>query len=150
MANYFGDGRNIYSVDMMFAYLNLFGYPISTINVSDYVPNLSFKIWGDPSESVGKPFSPIDVINNPKKYPDDYDRIINADLSYPIILHNEDIVDGAHRLSKAYIEGVKQLKAYKFGDSFLNKFIINTDYDWNAVEKLNKNDYIEIFHRRFL
>jgi hypothetical protein len=42
-------------------------------------------------------------------------RIMNADLSYPIILHADgSLMDGGHRLAKALMQGLKMIKAVQF------------------------------------
>lgn len=52
-----------------------------------------------------------DIIENPKKYGAEYERTMKADLNYPIdIMENKGrwlILDGLHRLMKAYILGMK-------------------------------------------
>jgi hypothetical protein len=43
--------------------------------------------------------------------------IFNADLSYPIIMtRSGDVLDGAHRLARAYIEGRKTIGAFVIDD----------------------------------
>jgi hypothetical protein len=58
------------------------------------------------------PFSPRglkprDVLKNPKHYPREYARIMDADLAYPInVIENNGawvIMDGVHRLAKAHL-----------------------------------------------
>ncbi|MBI2055609.1 MAG: ParB N-terminal domain-containing protein [Candidatus Sungbacteria bacterium] len=48
-----------------------------------------------------------DIIENPEKYKEEYERMMNVDLKYPIdIMENKGrwlILDGLHRLMKAYI-----------------------------------------------
>ena len=40
------------------------------------------------------------VINNPEQYPYQCNKICNADLRYPIIIQEDNvIIDGMHRLS---------------------------------------------------
>lgn len=52
-----------------------------------------------------------EVIEHPTKYAEEYARTLKADLSYPIdIMENKGrwlILDGLHRLMKAYIQGQK-------------------------------------------
>lgn len=38
---------------------------------------------------------------------DHWNRILNADLSYPILVHNGFVVDGMHRIAKAFITDQK-------------------------------------------
>ncbi len=52
-----------------------------------------------------------DIMDNPEKYKEEYKRTMRADLKHPIdIMKNKDrwlILDGLHRLMKAYIQGAK-------------------------------------------
>ncbi|MDP1617747.1 hypothetical protein [Phenylobacterium sp.] len=42
-------------------------------------------------------------------------RIFNAELSYPVILNAEgQLMDGAHRLAKAWLEGATHIAAVRF------------------------------------
>ena len=54
-----------------------------------------------------------EIIENPLEYEDEYERTMKADLKYPIdIMENKGkwlILDGLHRLMKAYIQGVKKV-----------------------------------------
>lgn len=51
----------------------------------------------------------------PSFWADDFDahidRVKNADPSYPIIVFKGDVIDGAHRLVKAYLSGAKTIQA---------------------------------------
>lgn len=52
-----------------------------------------------------------EIIENPDSYKDEYERTLKSDLSYPIdIMENKGrwlILDGLHRLMKAYIQGLQ-------------------------------------------
>jgi len=54
-----------------------------------------------------------EIIENPKEYRGEYARTMNADMKYPIdIMENKGkwlILDGLHRLMKAYIQGKKRV-----------------------------------------
>ncbi|WP_333587904.1 hypothetical protein [Phenylobacterium sp.] len=42
-------------------------------------------------------------------------RIFNADLAYPVILNAEGkLMDGGHRLARAWMEGLTEIKAVRF------------------------------------
>lgn len=55
-----------------------------------------------------------EVIENPEKYKDEYDRTMKANLSHPIdIMENKGrwlILDGLHRLMKAYIQKMDKVQ----------------------------------------
>lgn len=57
--------------------------------------------------------APRDVIENPEKYTEEYERMMRADLQHPIdVMENEGrllILDGLHRLMKAFMQGQKKV-----------------------------------------
>ena len=72
----------------------------------DYLLELPF--WSSlPKVGMTFDISPLEVINNPEATPHQFERLMNADLSYPIdMLSYENrtwILDGIHRLAKAYL-----------------------------------------------
>lgn len=141
----FSYGKNIYSVDMMFAYINMFKPKYVKVDVVDYIKTLDFPVWKDNKKS----FSPKDVLANPKKYADHYKRIKNVDLNYPIIIANNTIVDGVHRLTKCYIQKKKNINVYIFDKPLLKKFLLDKNKNYHKVKKLTVNDLIELFYSRF-
>ena len=147
MVQTFSDGKNIYSVDMIFAYINLFKPKYIKVNIKDYLSTLELNCWGNPKTK--KLFSPKNVIDNSKKYKENYKRIMNSNLKYPIIIANNNIVDGVHRLTKAYLENRKYINSYIFNEDLLKKFLINKKLDWNKIDKLNTYDFIELFYKNF-
>jgi hypothetical protein len=147
------DGKYIYSVDMMLAYLNIMGHPVEKFSIDIFIPQLDQKVWGE--------WSPKTVIEkmDVKKYHENSERIKKADLSYPIIITGNktivtrahSIVDGYHRISKAYLEGHQYINAYVFDKSLMNKFIINKDKDFVKVHQHTAvNEILELWTKRFL
>lgn len=108
---------------------------------------MDYKGWGDPKKNIK--YSPNDVLNNPKKYKTDYSRIINADIKYPIIITNDIIVDGVHRLTKAQLLNKKYIKAHIFNDKQMSKFLIGNNKNWEKIDKLQTYDFIKLFNERF-
>ena len=147
MVQTFSDNKKIYSVDMIFAYINIFKPKYVKVNVQNYLSTLEYNGWGNPK--IKEFFSPKNVIDNPKKYKEDYKRIMNSNLKFPIVIANNNIVDGVHRLTKAYLQKKKEIKAYIFDGELLEKFLINKNKNWDKVDKLNTYDYIELFFKRF-
>lgn len=70
---------------------------------------------------------PIDVLGNPEKYKDEYDRTMSADLSHPIDIMRWRgrwlILDGLHRLMKASLEGQKTVKVRKVSQGLIPKIL---------------------------
>ena len=147
MPQTFSDDKKIYSVDMMFAYINIFKPKYTKIKIDQLLHNLEYKGWGDPKNNLF--YSPKQVLENPKKYKDEIKRINDAELKYPIIVYNNNIVDGVHRLSKSYLLNKKTIKAYIFDDNTIKNFIIDKNKDWNKVDKIQIYNYIELFIKKF-
>jgi hypothetical protein len=150
MPQTFSDETDIYSVDMMFAYLKNYNHPVSAINVDEYADALDYPGWGDPGNKIY--YSASDVIKNKNMYPDEYARILKADLSYPIIISEKGfIVDGVHRLTKAYFENIPVIKAYIFNNELMNKFKIAEKRPgvWQYVDDLPVYELISLYYERF-
>lgn len=145
MVHTYSDGDKIYLVDLMIAYVNSTDCPTITIDTKDYLHHLKSKCW----RKYGKKYSPIEVLNDPSHYDHDMEKIRNAELKYPIILHNDNIVDGMHRLSKAYLQKKSHLKAYVFSDSLMKKFLVSTKGDYKKLEGLDIHHFIEMYNDRF-
>lgn len=150
MPQTFSDDKYLYSVDMMFAYLKNNEHPTTKIMVDDYIDTLEYSGWGDPSKNIY--YSAMDVINNPMVYQDEYKRILRADLSYPIIISADGyIVDGMHRISKAYLEKKPSIRAYVFDEDLMTKFILaGKSIDvWEMVDKMPTYEIIDLYYQRF-
>jgi hypothetical protein len=139
------DDKNIYSVDMMIAYLNTVGLETSQIPVSELTQQLDEKVWGD--------WSPATVLAKMdlKKYAEDANRIRKADMKYPIIVTKKlVIVDGYHRVAKAVLKDQKYIKAYVFEPGLMNKFILDRDLNFVKVHQhMTVADVLELYSKRF-
>jgi len=147
MPQTFSDDKKIYSVDMMFAYINIFKLKYTKIKIDQLLHNLDYKGWGNPKINLF--YSPKQVLENPKKYKDEIKRINESNLKYPIIVYNNNIVDGVHRLTKSCLLNKKTIKAYIFDDKTIKNFIIDKNKDWNKVDKIQIYNYIELFIKKF-
>jgi len=141
------DDKNIYSVDMMLAYLNTKGHPTETVTLESLKPQLETNVWGT--------HSPLDVVENmtKKKYSENAERINKADLSYPIIIYgrrNPIIVDGYHRAAKALLNKQPTLKAHIFDTPLMNKFILDKHLDYVKVHQhMPVSTVLELWSKRF-
>lgn len=151
MVHSYADDKYIYSVDMMFVYIHYYKPKYIKIKVSDLAKNLDHKGWNMENEYNPKTaYSPKDVIDDPDKYESDFMRIMNADLKYPIIVSpNNNIIDGVHRLTKAYLEKKKYIKAYIFDSKLMKKFIIAKSDRWDIVNNLKSYNLIMLYIERF-
>jgi hypothetical protein len=148
MPQTYSDGKYIYSVDMIFSYIHNHTMITEKLKTVDLYKQLSFDCWGDPITKVK--YTPLDVINNPKKYPDEYKKILNANLKYPIIMtHDLIIVDGMHRLAKTYIKKKKYINVYIFDKELMKKFIVGKNNEWDKVDNMKIYDIIDLYVKRF-
>jgi len=156
MTQTFMDGHNIYSVDMMIAYIRLQTPHIFHVKMEDFVGQLHKNIWGIPSKGIR--YSPMSVITNPQSNQTEYNKILRANISFPIILSPRgDLIDGIHRVSKVYLKrasGEKgaddfQLRAVMFDEALMARFLISSSLDWNKVNNMKAFDFIELYSRRF-
>ena len=89
-------------------------FPVEEIPLSDLAWHFEIPFW---NLADNYNLSPNQVISDPEKYKVEYDRTMNADLSYPIdIMENKGrwlILDGLHRLVKAKILGFDKVKVRK-------------------------------------
>jgi hypothetical protein len=177
MMRTFSDGGNVYSVDMMFAYVNEFKPETTKMPVESLGHVLEYKSWGEPG---GKKHSPADVAKafakekykekykENGKYGEDIERIKNADLKYPImvILSSDEriraneatvVVDGVHRLAKAAGFGgmprKKMIKAYVFDLKLMRRFFLAKKgigkNCWEKIDRLETHDICSLFFERF-
>lgn len=156
MSQTFMDGNNIYSVDMMISYIRLQSPHIFYVKMEDFVDQLKKNIWGNPSKGIR--YSPMSVITNPSSNQHEYDKIMRANISFPIILSPRgDLIDGIHRVSKVYLKKINgdkqadnfQLRAVMFDDTLMAKFLLSSTLDWKKVHSMKTFDFIELYARRF-
>ena len=143
---------NIYSVDMMIAYINIFKPKSKCVHISAFFPLLESKVWKDRERN--KNYAPIEVISDPRKYPTQINRINDANLDYPIIVEKTrnntyPIIDGVHRITKAYISGKKKIKIYELTTAELKKFIIGKTNNWKKIDDIKRFEDIKMFYDRF-
>jgi hypothetical protein len=139
------NNKNIYSVDMMLCYIKIHGHQKQKLPIEVFLPQLNEKVW--------TPWSPMDVIEKPhlKKYKEDVERIEKANLAYPVIVTGKHtIVDGYHRIAKAYLENKTQVDAYVFDSELMNKFILDKNMDIRKVHNDTEiHTLLELWTKRF-
>lgn len=120
--------------------------------VKSFIRYLYKYCWTD---EYGEPITPINVRNYPLLYPFHTDRVLNADMTYPILLYpNGAIFDGMHRLLRAYCQKSSYIDTITIPENVLKKFIIqiHTDelYDIDMIRNRNYKKTIKIlFKSRF-
>ena len=107
----YSDGNNIYDIGLLID--TVAHNQVRNIKIKDYKCRLFDKtVWG----TKERPLSPMDVINNPTFNKDNVkhmQKIRTADMSKPILIRLETglIVDGYHRLSRAFLQGDERISA---------------------------------------
>lgn len=103
------------------AKLHALKLPTGMITLESLRWHLDLPYW----QHNGQPFqvTPREVLKFPEMYPDEYERTMATDLSYPIIVRQNAertlILDGVHRLLKAVIEHKTELPAALFSDELI-------------------------------
>jgi disulfide oxidoreductase YuzD len=139
----YNDGKHIYSVDMMLAYLNTVVHPKVKLEITALLDQLQKTVWDTEPMSVLKQM-------DAKKYKSDAERIRKANLAYPIIVTSKHvIVDGYHRVARTYMEGIKTIDAHVFDAALMRKFILVKGMDFAALNKLNIFNILELWTKRF-
>ncbi len=146
---YIRNKKKIYSVDMMIAYVNLNKPICVNVLVKDLQSQLNEPFWGDHFKN--ELYSPSSVLKNPNSNKKEYNKILKSDLSYPIIIFEEDgkIIDGAHRACKCILEKRSHIDAYMFSSKLLKKFLITDNNDKDKVLHMGISDFIILYEQRF-
>lgn len=92
---------------------------VEDLDITELIWHFKLPFW----RYANKPFSltPLEVMNDKERYYIEYERIQNADTSYPIDLIDDRertgkllILDGLHRLVKLYLQGELKVKVRIF------------------------------------
>ncbi|MDO8504853.1 MAG: hypothetical protein Q7S36_03295 [Candidatus Liptonbacteria bacterium] len=105
--------------------------PIVDFEIKDLVWNFDLPLWGKDGESWN--LTPWDVINEVPGSASQRRRVENVDMKYPILIikkkDNWLIIDGVHRLVKAYLNGQQVILAKIIKKDLIDK------YPWKADSK---------------
>ena len=130
------EGKEIYSVDMMLAYTNLYTTRKVMLKVFELGPQLDELVWGKNS--------PRQVMA--KKTGEDWDRIKHANLSYPILITEDGkIIDGYHRVCRATMDNHTTIKAHVIPDAIMKKCLLVDNGDVGEVQSWPVYKMIELF-----
>lgn len=134
------DKDYIYSINDLIEYNKINKINAIDISVDTLLDNINYKSYRPKQQPA---YSVMDIINNPKKYKYDYNKILRADLRYPILIRRDKnyIIDGLHRLGKAYLQNKKYILSIIVPKNILNKHIITKrNYEgWKLIKRLKIN-----------
>ena len=147
--------NHLYLIDFMFLYVNKGNISSQKIDIHQLLPQLSRNVWNG--------ISPMQIIEKtvPTEKKDisieHAERIKKTDIQYPIIINtNYDIIDGMHRLVKAYLLEQEYIEAYIFNDDLMDKFMIWKIKGKNWIktgeiyyDSLSKEEIEELYRNRF-
>jgi hypothetical protein len=90
--------------------------PAEDLDIAELAWTMAVPFWEDASGNIV--IVPNDVLKNPEKYPEHWERINKSDTSKPLdIMRNRHgkwlTLDGLHRLAKLIIEGQKTVRVRK-------------------------------------
>jgi len=93
--------------------------------LDDFIWHLSIPFWSTPTGHYD--LSPLELIRDPSLSEFHYNKVVNAELIYPIdfLLYKgrKKIIDGLHRLTKSYIRNEKTILARRIDLNDLLKTI---------------------------
>ena len=87
--------------------------PVIDMDINELVWHFEIPFYSDNNGKYH--ITPREIIDNPARYQEEYDRTMRADINYPLdVMENKGhllLLDGLHRLMKLYIKGEKTVKA---------------------------------------
>jgi hypothetical protein len=112
---------------------------IRDVNASSLFKFLTQKSWSY-RISHEHDYSPMEIIKNPKLSPLHANRIKTADIKFPILLHNDGneikIIDGLHRLARAYIDKTKVVRTRNVTKKQLKKAVSTSTPQKEELKRL--------------
>ena len=96
--------------------------PIEKMEISELEWQFKIPFWKTKTHKFG--LTPLEVLKDPEKHPEHYERTLNSNLKHPIdIIKNPkgkwEILDGLHRLTKAKILNYKEVNVRKIPKNML-------------------------------
>lgn len=121
---------------------------IRELPIEEFTEFLNQKAWNYQIEKTKRvssvQYSPQEILDNPNLSASHYNRISNADLSYPILVYRnvlegwQRIIDGLHRLARAYMLGQKTIHVKYITRRQLTKARVQDAYG-NSTNQNNDN-----------
>lgn len=90
--------------------------PVEEMSIKELLWHFDYPFWEKEGTNEWN-LTPGELIKDPQKEPTHYQRVLSVDLTYPLqIMRHKGrwlLLDGLHRLTKAYLEGYKTIKVRK-------------------------------------
>ena len=110
------DNKKVWALDV----------PVSSMDIKDLLWHFDYPFHWDLGEKYN--LTSKEILDNPEKYKSEYERTLKADLKHPIdVMHYKGrwlIVDGLHRLMKAYLLGMKEVQVRKIPEERIDEIKI--------------------------
>jgi len=138
-----------YSVNMFWWLIKDCNVPSKQYRLNIFKKILTKKMWGDPS--TGKWWGPKEVLTQPDKYKEDYKRILEADLRYPILITEKlEVIDGNHRITKSFLEHKGSIRARIIPKRFLKELIVfkTTRNVFDKLGEMNVSDVKKLYSKK--
>ncbi len=88
--------------------------PVSVVPFAELAWHLELTIWTTVRKQPLFDLAPATVLGAPERYPDHYQRILAADVAYPLELFRNGarwvILDGYNRLSRHKLQGLHEVR----------------------------------------
>ena len=147
--------KDLYSVYLMHKYVNKFKPKKVDLDINNFLYVQHMPVWTD--RKLNMSMTIYNAIERFKKCSTDYEKILKADLKYPIIctydpLDTYLVMDGYHRLGKAFLLKKKTIKAYVFTDpKLLKKFKLGPLHDdtYKKLDKMTQAQLDKLFDETF-
>ena len=95
--------------------------PVEEMDIEELEWHFEIPFWFTPGGFYD--LTPNQVLEDPEKYNEEFERIMKADLSFPLdIMLKGDrwvLLDGLHRLAKAKQKGMEKVKVRKISSQFI-------------------------------
>ena len=99
--------------------------PVEDISISDLEWHFEIPFWDKPNGYYD--LTPNEVLADPEKYKEEFERTLRAALSHPIDImfwkNRWLILDGLHRLVKQKQQGAKEVKVRKISQDSIPRII---------------------------
>lgn len=115
LLDFWWDREKLYSLNL----------PTKCVDVAVLAHHLNLPYW----QWGGRPFtlSPYKVLSDPLRYTEQFNRTMEADLGFPIAIFEQSdkiiILDGVHRLLRAYAKGDQVIEAAVFSEKFIPEIL---------------------------